>query len=85
MPLPHIPGAPVFCGSDMTMFLHKVECLAHSTQTDTSSQYVIYMFQSCCTEGLNEREKVIMRCGYEHQDLAAPTIEMLDAFWYTDS
>ena len=85
MPHPHIPGAPFFCGSDVTTFLYKYECLARSNGTYPSSQDVIYLFLYYCTEGLDVREKVIMMWGYEGQDWVALKKEMLDVFRYTNS
>ncbi|KAF8247974.1 hypothetical protein K440DRAFT_286346 [Wilcoxina mikolae CBS 423.85] len=85
MPLPNTPGAPSFHGIDVTIFLHKYECLARFTGTDPSSKDIISMFPFYCAENSDVREMVMMMRGYLDRDWTALKKELLDTFRHADS
>ena len=62
MPLPHMPGAPIFDGRNVTAFIERFENLAKSTNCDVAASAVIGHFPYYCTE--NVCETVRMLLGY---------------------
>ena len=84
MPLPLCSGAPIFLGSDVTMFLHKYVSLAAFTSTDPTSSDAVTMFPYYSVEGSDVRDTVIMMRGYVEPDWAVLRTEMLDAFRLAD-
>ena len=62
MPLPQVPGAPSFDGTNVTAFIEKYECLARSTNCDVTASAVIGHFPYYCTEDV--RETVLMLPAY---------------------
>ena len=88
MPLPQMPGAPSFDGTNVTAFIEKYESLARSTNCDVTASAVIGHFPYYCTEEV--RETVLMLPAYAYCNLEArswPALraEMLDAFRALDS
>ena len=88
MPLPHMPGAPIFSCTNVTAFLEKYEGLARSADCDVTASAVIGHFPYYCTEDV--RETVLMLPAYAYCDSEArswPALreEMLDAFRPLDS
>ena len=85
MPLPQMPGAPIFDCTNVTAFIEKYESLARSADCDvTASGHFPYY----CTEDV--RETVLMLPAYAYCDSEArswPALraEMLDAFRPLDS
>ena len=83
IPLPHMPGALSFDGTNVTAFLEKYESLARSTNCDVTASAVIGHFPNYCTEDV--RETVLMLPAYTYCDgvsrsWLALRAEMLDTF-----
>jgi len=82
---PYSPGAPIFCRSDVTTFLHRYVSLAAFTSTDPSSTGAVPMFPYYCVEDSEVRDTVVMMRGYVERDWSVLRQEMLDAFRLADS
>ena len=66
MPLPQMPGAPSFDGTNVTAPIEKYESLARSTNCDASASAVIGHFPYHCTEEV--RGAVLMLLAYAYCD-----------------
>ena len=66
MPLPHMPGAPSFDGTNATAFIKRYESQAKSTDCDVTASAVIGHFPHYCTEDV--RETVLMLPAYAYCD-----------------
>ena len=64
MPLPHMPGAPSFDGTNVTAFIKKYESLARSTNCDVTASAVISHFPYYCTKDVHETVLMLPACAY---------------------
>ena len=85
MPLPHMPGAPSFDGTNVTAFIEKYESLARLTNCDVTASAVIGHFPYYCTEDVCETVRMLP--GYcDDGSRSWPTLraQMLDIFRQRD-